>query len=336
MALYKPTFLSPDNIGIDGDANYTFTWETNGDAQTDFQLYIYDLDNNLVYDSTKITSATASHVVPLSTLTNGTEYKWYVKIWASVSYVSSDWVGFDANTTPTISIDAFADPLPNQNYTFTATYTQAESVPVKSFEFILYDASDVEVTSSGLVYDTTVEYEIVGMLDSTNYKIECNITTQNGMTATSGKTSFSTDYDLPDTIPELTITENNTYGYVTLSWANLVQVLPVVSGSYSYVVGGKFNKGIQLDSGTTMVYSETIPEDFTMVFFIKLPVGFTGTFLTLGTDFYIGYDGTKFTYTNQFRNTASQARALPADFFLVGIKPSEVIIKTTTYEEVIR
>lgn len=237
MPMYAPTFLSPDNIGIDATLNNTFTWQPGGD-QVAFQLYIYNNANNTqVYDSTKITSSISSHEVPADTLTNGNEYKWFVRTyWDETNYVDSDWVLFKANSFPTITLTV-PTTIETQNYTFVGTYSQAEGILVKKFKFVLYDNDDEVLRETDWVYSQTVQYEITGLLNNTIYKIQCFVVDQNEMEAESPVYSFTTDYDIPDDISELVIIPLNDIGSIKLDWTNIKQILGNVQGDYEFIQG---------------------------------------------------------------------------------------------------
>ena len=476
MMIYSPSFLYPDNISIDADNDNIFTWESAGDPQTDYQLFIRKVsDNTEIYNSTKLTFGSESHTVPSSTLTNGVDYMWMVKVWCdATTYAESEWVFFKANTTPTLVIDNIGESFTHtdttkvdfeagdldgvvvddgvelyqhtqgtlikeidisteaevettkiewtattpagtsitietalsldggesygewqtatngnaipgitaetdlsnarlkyratletedtsvtpkltsislklelenlieyQNYNFTATYTQAEGIPIKKFKFVLYDDLDIMVYESDWMYNTDIEYFITGMINGNSYQIECHVENQYGQVVISDKVAFTVSYEMPDDIPELIITRLDSIGAIKLEWTNIKQVLPVVTGNYSYV-SSKFLKGLQLDDGSVITYSEELPEKFTIVFWIKLPTDFVGSFLTLsdgeGSEFEIGYNGTKFYYQHDYRLTAGLPRVLPnpATEFKVGVKQNKIIIQTDTYTEILR
>lgn len=337
MAMYSPTFLIPDNIAIDKNVNNTFSWQNNvsgGDSQVAFQLFILrNSDNVSVYDSTKITSSTSSHVVPLNTLVNGTIYKWQVRVWRdSTNYVDSEYILFYANATPTLTMTV--NNITSQNFTFTASYSQAEGIPIRHFRFILYDNTDAIVQDSGYIYSTTPSYQMTGMVSGNTYKIECQVTNQREQFKSSGIYTFTTNYAYPDAIPELIVTPLNDIGSIQLNWTNIKQIFGTTNGAYSFVTG-KFGNGIKLNNGTTLTYSELIPSDFTITGWYKFASGFKGVILKVD-DYEIGYDGTKFYYKNSYRITAGRNRTLPTDFFLIGVKHCEIVIVTSTYVEILK
>lgn len=239
LALYQPSGLFPDNIGIDGSLSNIFSWTVNGDAQTDYEVFIYNNANNTsVYDSGKITSATPTHTVPVNGFSNNLELKWKVRVWHLTTYVDSDWVLFKAYTTPTVVLGA--TPTSVQNYTFSAIYNQIQGVSIKKYKFILYNISDVVVLDSGWQYPgtsatpTTISYAIIGMINGTTYKIECQIYNIYDMYATTGKVSFSVTYSLPDNIPQVIVTGLNSVSAIKLDWTNIKQILGTAGGSYGY------------------------------------------------------------------------------------------------------
>jgi len=329
--IYSPSFLYPDNISIDADNDNIFTWESAGDPQTDYQLFIRKVsDNTEIYNSTKLTFGSESHTVPSSTLTNGVDYMWMVKVWCdATTYAESEWVFFKANTTPTLEIDVFDNPLGVQNYLFTSTYTQAEDILPKRFKYVLYDDSDALVYESDWMYNTDIEYFITGMINGNSYQIECHVENQYGQVVISDKVAFTVSYEMPDNIPELILTPLDDIGAIKLEWTNIKQVLPVVTGTYDYT-DGKFLKGLHLDSGSLITYLEPLPVNFTLPFFIKLDPSFVGVFLNIYCEdvliYQVGYDGTRFYYQRDYRLTGGLPEDIPSDFILVDVRKDYVIL----------
>jgi len=236
MSLFAPTNMSPQNIGVIAATPLTFEWTYNGtDPQTDYQLKIYELDNTLAYDSTKISSSDNFHTLASTPLDNGEFYKWQIETFCGVDSVNSGWVIFKTNSPPIVTPDYLPNPFIYQNYTFTANYSQSEGVPLKSFKFILYDSDFNTLFDTGDIYDTTISYEITGLSNYTSYYIECVVTAQNDMTATTGQLPFSTEYTIPDSSPILEITLSNEEGTIRSDWGNVIQILGSITGNYSFV-----------------------------------------------------------------------------------------------------
>ena len=97
------------------------------------------------------------------------------------------------------------------------------------------------------------------------------------------------------------------------------------------------NKYLHLDPAATLTYDENIsvPEDFTHIYFIKLPALFTGEFMDYDDDFKIGYDGDKFYYEMGATPTYGISRVLPDGFFKIGVRSDVVLIYTRDYTETI-
>jgi hypothetical protein len=331
MSQFLPTGLSPEFTTIDPTIDNDFEWVPQGAAQTAFRLYIYkNSDNSLIYDSTKITSTTSSHTVPASTLTANTAYKWKVTVFAGTPSIDSEYVFFIANTAPSVTLSVPAT-ITNQNYTFTATYTLATGASIEKFKFILYDDASEIVDDTDYIYSYNTTYTFTGLVNLQSYSIECIITDSNGLTGTSGAQAFTVSYTVPNTIPLLTVTPDNDNGYIQLNWSDIIQITAVATGSVSFTTGKYLQGALIPDSASNIVATQTIPIGFTFSYWVKLPTGFYGDFLSLGTDEYVvGYDGSRFYYTCQ-GFMAAQSAVMPTDFFFVGITHLYVYIITSTY-----
>lgn len=242
--------------------------------------------------------------------------------------------------------------LPKQNYNFPVTYSHPENIPLKTFRYILYNelGTDILIDSGqqyppSLLTSGTISYLIEGMITDTVYNFECQVIDQNNMFVTTGLILFSTQYAYPDDSNELTITPLNNLGAIQLDWSTVQQVLGSIntSGTYSYedvvtsgvLVSATSGKALHLDNGAILTYTSTLPIGFSLIYFCKLPSGFIGDLVKLGTDYIFGYNGSRFTFLNQYRITASMPRTLPTDWFLIGLKGTEIIIVTTSYTEIL-
>ena len=95
-----------------------------------------------------------------------------------------------------------------------------------------------------------------------------------------------------------------------------------------------------LNNNAILTYTKEIPVGYTQTYYITLYEGFTGIFAdfetSTGDKFEIGYNGSKFYYKNGYRITAGLERIMPTEEFLVGVKNNKVIIKTSTFEEILQ
>jgi hypothetical protein len=262
MTFYNPNSLSPSlNQELIYNEDNIFTWTVNGiDSQQYYQIYIYDMDNNEIYNSTKITSSDTSHTVPSSTFNAGTLYKWKVNsYYDSTNFLSSKWEIFTGISTPNVTLSA--TPTSQQTYEFGFLYNNPQSIAVKTYHVYLYegdtliDESD-DIYPSSLVSNssTPLTYTFSGMQsDIINYYARCIVTNQDNYLIDSGKIIFSINYTYPDTVTGLTASVNNDNGSVTLDWINIVQVLPTITGTYEYLDDTftvEHNIKSEFDSGT--------------------------------------------------------------------------------------
>ncbi len=297
--IYTPKFLSPKGVSINATVDNVFSWQSQGEPQTDYQLKIYLISNDsLVYDSTKLTSTSSSHTVPADSLLNDKQYKWVVEIFGATGSAVSDYVFLKTHSTPVVSLTV--DPtLTVQSYLFVASYSQAENISIKQFKFILYDSVDNIIEDTGWIYNFTPAYTVDGLLNGGQYQIECQVIDQNNMQATSGKQTFAVEYALPESPRSIQVKALDDEGNIEVNWGNLKQVTPIVTGTSSYV-DSKFNKGLLLEEDAYITYSEVVPEYFTFPWFTAVSFGYDGILLEMDDgDFVFGYENNAFYIINQ-------------------------------------
>lgn len=272
--IYKARYLEPKNKAIDPSVNNKFTWEPQGEPQTHYQLKIYELPNSLKYDSTKIASGSGEHIVPASSLDGDGEYKWSVVTYGASGDVESNFVYLKTNANPTVSL-SIPGTLTVQSFDVEAIYSQSEGISLKRYKFILYNANDEILKETEWKYDYTLKYTLEGLMTGSTYKLECIAVSQNDLIGTSGKQTFDVLYEKPDATRTIKVTPDNNCGVMKVSWDNLKQVTPIITGTYSYVEGA-FEKGLKLDNGSTITYEEETAEDFTLQFYRRYPVAYEG------------------------------------------------------------
>jgi hypothetical protein len=350
VSLYSPTNPYPSNISINAATPTIFTWDYQGStAQTDYQIKIYlNSDNSLVYDSTKTASSNEYHTLPSSTLINNNIYKYTVETWSGAISAKSNWILVYANAPATLTIGA--TPSSVQQYTFSSVYNSTNLVPVKTYEAKLYLSATPSTTiaESGILYPTGLVYSSAtplthlfdGLISGNSYSIQFTCENQRGELLDTGLVTFPISYTYPTSIPALTVTPDNSDGSVTLNWVALVQKLGFVTGTFSYVAG-KFDDGIQLDAGTVLYYpTETIPDDATTYYWVKLPANYNGVLLQFGEDSETGmrvfFTGTKFGWSHgDFITIGRTVSDVVGEFVLIGIKYRKLLIKSATHEEII-
>jgi len=297
--IFAPSNLLPRNSYINASANNTFTWDVKGALQTYYQLKI--LNNNTsvtVYDSTQTLSSDHSAILPAFTLSNGTNYKYTVKVWGSDSTTATStyqFISCASTPTATFTTPIFGSTpveLSSQDFTFVCNYSQAESISLKKYKFVLYDSTGTTIIEdSGWLYDFLLQYEFTGMVRGTTYKVECTVISQSDQEYTTDKKSIIiANYEIPDTVPDITAIADNSNGTITISWGDLKTVTPTVTGSSSYTTG-KFGYGLQLNSSANIRYDESFTYgDYTFTYWIKFTYGQNGDFMQLGDYMFLGYE----------------------------------------------
>jgi hypothetical protein len=323
--------MTPDSVAIDATLPQLFTWTNNGSAQTDFILRIYkNVDSSLIYNSTKVTSPTSQFILPANSLANNNDYKYQLEVFSGSTSVLSDFIFLKTYATPILNITV-PSTITNRAYRFTGDYTQAQNIPYSRYKFILYDNNDIVLVDSGWKYDYTIAFEQDGFLSDQTYKIELITESQYQMVTSTGKRIFAVLYTQPDAASYLTSTAENDTGGIRLEWSPVVQITGASVGTY-YFTEGKFGQGIQIDPSSKIIFNKTVPSDFTIHLWVKLPVSFSGDIITLGSDeVKVGYNGTQFYLVADGNTAQSNLVIIPDEFIKIALKPEKVIVETSTY-----
>jgi hypothetical protein len=245
VAILKPTNISPNNIAQDANNNIVISWTNNGDRQYYYQIKIYqNLDNILVYDTSKIYSLNTFHSISQNTLNNGNEYKYQITVWnQNDESVSSDWIIFKCSSTPIATFTNISDgsEILNSFYLFQGSYSQSEGISIKSWNMLLYDESDYIIGNTGVQYSDVIEYKFEGLNNDSNYKIELQVRSQDDLIATTGKVPFHVRYEVPSSTITLQAENVPEKAGVRLSW-KVVQIIGnVIDGSISYIGNDKID-----------------------------------------------------------------------------------------------
>jgi hypothetical protein len=224
--LLKPTNISPNNIAVDGTDNITISWQNRGDRQYYYQVKIYkNSDSTLIYNTTKLSSLNTFHFVPANTLTNGIQYKYQITVWNQAGdFINSDWVVFKCSSIPEVEFTNVGEIILNDTYTFEGLYSQLEDVPIKSWQMILYNASDGVISISPVTFSEIISYEFAGFTNDTTYKVELQVYSQDNLLATTGKIEFYVQYETPKVALDLQAENVQHMGAVRLMWS-VTQIL---------------------------------------------------------------------------------------------------------------
>jgi len=308
MAYYRPSYLYPDGNAINPSTANTFTCQINasGDTVSSAQLKIMKLDNTLIYTSSTPVSPvlsdkeTLSIVIPASTMTAGTQYKWTVSPnYTSATPVISKETQFFAYSNPTLVFSSTPTTVTTKSREFQLIYTQAQSVAPKKWKMIWYDSLGEVLEDSGWIASGNLKYTFDGFISGNTYSVKGFLENQVGFLVETASYIFTVSYSQPTLNVRSSITVNNDTSVITSRWINAVQLEGVVTGGYNYVNNFLATDyiALHLNSGSDILFDVDIPLNFSATFLIQVALGFTGDFCKLGDNYYIGYDGTRF-YTN--------------------------------------
>jgi hypothetical protein len=256
MALQKPYNLSISGKTIDATEDNKFTWSVSGDVQTSYKVDIYNNSTNVIaHTSGIVTSYSLTYTIPKNVLTNGNEYRVIVTIYnISNASQSSDAVIFQTSGRPVVTVDTIGT-VSNFSNTFTASFTQSESVPLQSWNVNLYNSDKELIDHSDIMIELPMEYLFSNLETEKSYFIEFQVTSEKGLIGTTGLVAFDCFYFRPKQNLNL-ISKNIENAGIELSWF-IRQILGKSNDSYNWVNndhvnirdGGKiwFDEGFSID-----------------------------------------------------------------------------------------
>lgn len=222
--LFQPSNITPDEINgtgaVDVTQDVTVSWTVNGNsAMVAYEIAFYQnnaastpvyttgevgLDTpfwGVNYDGTEETFSVTLSALSSHGLSNGNEYKMLITQWwgigESVTQMTASIIIARAN--PVLTLEEFPNPLTDKEYSFMATYTQAQGDSIKWVRWQIAYADDMSdpFVDTGYIYGTgelQVDYD--GFLTDTSYAVNCTVETENGVQATTGWVDFDVSYTL--------------------------------------------------------------------------------------------------------------------------------------------
>lgn len=173
---------------------------------------------------------------------------------------------FLTRTTPTLSINAFTEPLNKIVNTFTATYTQAEGDTVKWIKWVLTDnTQSVILEDTGEISTYVFSYTYNGFMNGNNYTITCTAETENGVQVTASET-FDVSYTMPEAEGTIKLSCNSDSS-VTLSWAQASDINGLAIPESGYTIN---NNTLSVADGTRILWDTKNEEPLS----IETPVSF--------------------------------------------------------------
>lgn len=345
--LQYSTFLTPNTeTAINGQVDNIFTCLINANPGVAVVKYKIDIvlnsNNDSVYSQTVTLNSnncvydgeTLSHTVPVNTLTNGIEYKWYITVYDSTDLatgVTSDEILLKLNS-PINIVFTVPSIINAQKHTFTFTYLQTENIPIEYFKYNLYSNNKL-IKTSGNLYGGRPSYEFTGFISNSEYEIEVVGVNVNGSEFSSGKQSFTVSYASANVSTKPNVSQDIETSLVTVDIGTIVQNTGVASGVYSFINNfiTNLNKALHLNANSKVVWDVDIPSDFTTTIKIK-KINSVGKIVELessdGILYYVGHDGTAFYWQNGEHLAYGNTQPLPDKAFRIIIFPTEVWIKT--------
>jgi len=290
MALYQPTQIVPSTLSglgdgvIDATEDLVVSWQINGmSAMTAYQIVIYQNDavSTQMYDTGKVTlvdpvygtdqngnqilfEATAITAADLSTagIVNGyaNGYKFIITQWWGANSIAQTSASvFLTRAKPTITMGAIASPLASKELSVSATYTQAQGDSLSWVRWILTDYSGNVLKDTGRVSTGVLQFDYDGLFSGSSYYIECQIETENGVTATTGPVNFDVSYSMAPAEGLVDVCRRAGQPFVEVSWSDRSAVEGEPSGPYT-VSGGL----LKLPSGSSVTWDNVdgIPLSF--------------------------------------------------------------------------
>jgi hypothetical protein len=246
-----PSALTRANFDKTTSAVFSWTFnDTTGDTQSAYELEIYDTaaPSTPVVKVAKTGSTVSSHTLAANTLTNGITYQWRVLTYDAAGFASpwSAYSTFKCSAAPTVTAVAPAS-ISSDSYTFGGTYSQGAGSTQTSFQFKLYDAAGTTILQdSGTILSKTNAYTFAGLANNTTYQVEFTATSQDGVSATSAKKTFSVAYTPPFT-PVVTATSDGANARNTVTFSNPVTTTNLLR-----------NSGAEVATGTAQVFNDNL------------------------------------------------------------------------------
>lgn len=258
---------------IDGKLSNVFTWSSSGGISTAFQVQIYNNSNNqLLFSSGVVTTYALAYTMPPNSILNGLQLQVTITAYDGLgNSATSNYQIFQTSSTPVVTLAALPNPIPSQNYTFSATYSQAENVPMASYIVYLYDANNNLLGQSSVLSAPPLQYTFEGLQSATSYQVEIEATSNLNMTGSTGLVAFTVEFTQPVANAVFTATSDDDAGSIQLSWSvyQLIGSTDIV-GNINYVN----NDSVNLTGGNNIWWNNglSITDDFTLKMWIADPV----------------------------------------------------------------
>lgn len=277
MLIQRPYNITVDGASVNGNTidgllSHVFSWQSSGGIQAAFRVQILlNSSGAIVFDSGQQQSYALQYTMPANSITNGQVFQIQVIAYdlqgnSATSYTQL----FQTSATPVVTMAAITSPVNTQAYTFSATYSQAQNVPMASYIAYLYDNNKNLIGQSAVLTALPLEYTFSGLQTGDSYYIEIECTSNLNVTGSTGMVSFSVSFAQPTTSAILTATSNDDAGSIELAW-NVFQIIGStdITGTITY----PNNDSINLTGGNNVWWNNgiNIAGNFTLKLWIQSP-----------------------------------------------------------------
>ena len=296
--LFQPTNISPSLWGelgngtVDATQDLTVSWQVNGNSpMTAFVITIYtnnaastqkyttgqltddcpfygtDYQGNTQLFSYTISAATLSG----AGITNGNDYKLIItQYWdVSESVTQTSASAFITRAAPTLTIDALPNPFAYREYSFTATYSQADGDALNWVRWQLAYGNDTSkvIKDTGNIYNTAqLQIDYDGFFDDTAYAVRCMAQTQNGVIADTDWQPFTASYATSALVGFVDTQPCKQLSGVLVSWQKILTITGTASGAYSIIGGSlKLSSGNYVNWNTVNNAAMSLPYPWTVI-----------------------------------------------------------------------
>lgn len=233
MALTTPILYS--QVAFDAADSQAFAFGViGGDQVAQNKLTITNQATNQVVYSQTQTSYSFVHTVPANTLENGVYYSAYLITYDANGNTSpqSNSIQFFCYSTPSFRFTnlPIGNIITNSSFAFEVTYEQAEGELLDTYSLTLYDASQSQISTSGIKYvgssvapPTSISYTFSGFSDQTSYYVRANGQTEQGTLVDTGLVAIDVAYVKPNIFSIIELNNNCQGGYINIK-SNLIEI----------------------------------------------------------------------------------------------------------------
>lgn len=283
MALFQPTNIIPSTFSglgagtVDITQDVAVSWQVNGSSpMIAYKVDIMQNDSastpvfstgkvnlsepfygvNYQGDAQQFRTLIASSGLIAAGMYNGYAmgYKLAITQWwtENDSITQSSASYFITRDAPTLTMEAFPNPILSRIYSFKADYAQAQGDAIEwvRWEIMAGGENQDALLDTGKIYGTSelqVDYD--GFFPGSNYLIRCTIQTTNGATASTGWIAFSAQYGDAQFEGQVTACALCDTDAVQVTFPTGLYIMGEANGSYS-IMDGK----MELPSGSSVIW----------------------------------------------------------------------------------